>query len=469
MRNALFSVVFLLLIVDAAISQESKSSVISINDVTVIDVENGKAVANQTILIKESKILFVGEDAEKPNAQIDKTIDGKGKFAIPGLWDMHIHGFSPKDMTLFPVNGVVGVRVMWGMPQHHQWRRQFESGQQLGPRMLIASAIIDGPKPIWPGSIVAKDKKTGQQAVEKAVASKADFAKVYSLLPREAYLAIAEKCKLEKLPFDGHVPEMVSAFEASEAGQRSMAHLYGLLLSCSSKEEELRKIRSEFVDKNDGEVRALFGDEAPSITRRAIDSYDANKAKKLFETFKTNGTWHCPTLTVLRNLAFLTEPEIQNDPNLKYLSPFLKTFSAPKNHRRPKTEQEVKFDRERYQWNLKLVGEMHAAGVPILAGTDVLNPFCFAGFSLHTELELLVEAGLSPADALKTATINPAKFLDKVSEFGSISKGKAADIVLLTANPLDEIANTKKIDTVVMRGKMFDRAKLDELLKSFEN
>ena len=449
--------------------QGKETPITSIVGVTVIDVETSKSIDNQTILLQGKQILFVGSDTEKPDVAVDVQINGQGKFAIPGLWDMHIHGFNPNDMKLFPVNGVVGVRMMWGMPHHHQWRKQFESGESLGPQMLIASAIIDGPKPIWPGSIVAKDRTSAIDAVEKAIRSKADFAKVYSLLPRDAYFAIAEKCKAEKLPFDGHVPEMVSAFEASEAGHRSMAHMYGVLLSCSSREEELRKIRSEFVDENNGEVRSLFGGEAPAIMRRAIDSFDADKARKLFQTFKKNGTWQCPTLTVLRNLAYLTEPEVQNDPNLKYISPMLKNFSAPKKPRREKSDAEVQFDRERFQRTLKLVGEMHAAGVGILAGTDVLNPFCFPGFSLHTELELLVKAGLSPGEALKTATINPAKFQNRESEFGTIEAGKAADIVLLNANPLKDIANTKKIDTVIIRGKIMNRKKLDELLSEFEN
>lgn len=449
-----------------AIAQESTTA---ITDVTVIDVTSGTAHVNQTIFFQKDKLLFVGDEAEKPAITVDQQIDGQGKFAIPGLWDMHIHSYNPNDMQLFPINGVVGVRLMWGMPQHRQWKSRFENNELLGPRMMIASAIIDGPKPIWPGSIVASDKATGEKAVELAMSAKADFAKVYSLLPREAYFAIAEKCQAEKLPFDGHVPEMVSALEASEAGQRSIAHMYGVLLACSSQEEELRKIRAEFVDKNGGEIRALLGNEAFAIMRRTIDSYDSEKAQKLFATFKKNGTWHCPTLTVLRNLAYLTEPEIQNDPNLKYLPAFVKNFSAPKNYPKPRTEQRIKFDRTRYQRILKLVGEMHEAGVPIIAGTDVLNPFCFAGFSLHTELELLVEAGLTPAEALKTATINPAKFQQLDEKFGTIEKGKSADLVLLNANPLQDIGNTKKIDSVILRGKFLSRKKLDELLNALAN
>ena len=450
-------------------AQESDSKVVVVSNVTVIDVENGKPTPGQTIVLKDGIIEFVGAESEKPDIAIDVSIDGKGKFAIPGLWDMRIHAYGLNDMALFPINGVVGVRMMWGLPMHHNWRKQFGSGEKLGPRMMIASAIIDGPKPIWPGSIVASDKESGIEAVTKAIAGKADFAKVYSLLPRDAYFAIAEKCKQENLPFDGHVPSMVTIVEASDAGQRSMEHMYDVLLSCSSRAEELRKIRADFVEQNEGEVRSLFSGDAPEIMQRAFDTYDEKIAAALFGALKKNRTWQCPTLTVLRNIAYLTEPEIQNNPNLKYINKGLRSFIAPKQPRRKQSEDEVQFERKRFQKTLQILGQMHKAGVPIIAGTDVLNPFCLPGFSLHTELELMVKAGLSPADALKTATINAAVFQKKSETMGSIAVGKVADIVLLNANPLDDISQTQNIEAVILRGNVFDRAKLDELLKDFEN
>ena len=328
-------------------------------------------------------IDYAGNSSQVPAGQHDHTIDASGKFAIPGLWDMHIHTFSEKTMELYPINGVVGARVMWGMPMHHDWRKKFESGKSLGPRMLIASAIIDGKNPIWPGSIVATGKATGIEAVEKALKFKADFAKVYSLLPREAYFAIAEKCDQENLPFDGHVPLLVSPLEASKAGQRCMAHMYEIILGCSSREDELRDLRIQFVEENDDSVRALFGSKAPPTRRRAYESYDKEKASKLFETFVKNGTWQCPTLTVLHNLAYLTEPKVQNNPNLKYINKMLRNFIAPKKRRRKQSESEIEFEQQRFKMNLKILGDMHKAGVRILAGTDVMNPFCLPGFSLH--------------------------------------------------------------------------------------
>ena len=245
-----------------------------------------------------------------------------------------------------------------------------------------------------------------------------------------------------------------------------MEHMYGLLLECSSRGDELRKVQADFVEQNDGEVRSLFSGEAPGVKRRAIESYDEKAAAELFATLKTNQTWQCPTLTVLRNLAYLETPEVQDNPNLKYINPAMRNFVAPKKSRRPQTDDEVQFERKLFAKNLEIVKAMHDAGVPIIAGTDVLNPFCLPGFSLHTELKLMVRAGLSPGAALRTATINAADFQKKGNEMGSIATGKVADVVLLTANPLKDISNTKKIDTVIYRGKVYDRKKLDEMLEA---
>ena len=457
-------------------SDDSSNITVAIDNATVIDVVNGKAIVGQSIVFQNDQIQFVGTaDSIPENLNVTKRIDANGKFAIPGLWDMHVHAFGPNEMQLFPINGVAGVRLMWGMYHHHSWRKQFDTGEKLGPRMMIASAIIDGPNPVWPGSIIAKDKDSGTEAVAKAIAAKSDFAKVYSLLPRDAYFAIAEKCKQENFPFDGHVPRMVSPAEASDAGQRSMEHMLEMILACSSREDELRGIMTEFVEANGGSVRSLggirslVGQQAPSIMRRAYDSYDEKKATKLFAILKKNETWQCPTLTVIRNLAHLTDPEIQNNPNLKYVASNLRTIVAPKKRHRPQSEASIKFEQEQYKKNLFLLNKMQKSGVPIIAGADVLNPFCLPGFSLHEELQLMVKAGFSPIDALRTATINAAKFQKKTATMGSIEAGKVADLVLLNANPLEDIRNTTKIDTVITRGKILNRKQLDELLSECEN
>jgi imidazolonepropionase-like amidohydrolase len=203
---------------------------------------------------------------------------------------------------------------------------------------------------------------------------------------------------------------------------------------------------------------------------RLLETYDTAKAARLFATFFKNGTWQCPTLTVIRSMASLDDPTFTNDARLKYMPPSIAERWNPRNDARlaTKTPADYLLDRRVYRKQLEIVGAMHRAGVKILAGTDVLNPYAFPGFSLHDELALLVEAGLSPMDALKTATLNPAAYLGMSDRLGTIAPGKLADLVLLDANPLDDIAHTKRIAAVVIAGRLLDRRELDALLERAE-
>src|SRR4029077_3572824 len=162
-----------------------------------------------------------------------------------GLWDIHVHWYEKDYLPLFIANGVTGVRMMWGTPTHHEWRQQIEAGSLVGPRLLIASTIVDGPKPVWPGSMTASNEAEGRQAVTKAKQEGADFVKVYSFLPREAYFAIADEAKKQGIAFEGHVPVAVSAEEASRAGQKTFEHLIGVLPACSTRSDELLKAAQE--------------------------------------------------------------------------------------------------------------------------------------------------------------------------------------------------------------------------------
>lgn len=186
---------------------------------TVIDVTGGPARPNYTVVIASGRIIAMGDSAGLPVPQDAQVVDTTGKFLIPGLWDMHVHLEDEKEyLPLFIANGVTGVRVMWGLPMHHEWRRAIEAGQLLGPHMLIASAIVDGPVPFWPDSISVANETQARQAVIQAKQDGADFVKVYSLLPRDLYFAIADESRKQGIPFEGHVPDSISAEEASQAG-----------------------------------------------------------------------------------------------------------------------------------------------------------------------------------------------------------------------------------------------------------
>jgi imidazolonepropionase-like amidohydrolase len=434
--------------------------------VTVIDATGAPAQSDMTVVVREGRIAEVGNSAAVRAPEGAQVIDAMGKFMIPGLWDMHVHWFHRDHFPLFVANGVTGIRMMWGMPQHHQWRKEIEQGTLVGPRMEIASAIVDGPKPIWPGSLAVGTDAEGRQAVSRSKQEGADFIKVYSRLPREAYFAIADEAKKLGLPFAGHVPASVTVAEASDAGQKSIEHLTNLLEACSSREEDLRKMGAEaWQNLPEGQS---FPSRASlrALTGLMLETFSPDKANALFARLARNHTWQCPTLTVLRNIANLDDPKMHEDPRLKYMPPGLADGWNPKNDFRFKDRaaEDYELGRAVYKKNTELIAPMRRAGVEFLAGTDVLNPYCFPGFSLHDELGLLVQAGLTPMEALQAATLNPARFLGKEKEIGTVEKGKIADLLLLEADPLADIGNTRKIDAVVFGGRMIPKADLQKML-----
>jgi imidazolonepropionase-like amidohydrolase len=443
-----------------------------ITHVTVIDATGAAARPDSTIVINGQRISAVGRTGDVKVPADARVVDGTGKFLIPGLWDMHVHWSEPivsaaPYLGLFTANGVTGVRQMWGFPCHFGWRKDIAAGTLVGPRMVLAGNIVDGPKPIWPGSIAVATEDEGRQAVRKTKEDGYDFVKVYSLLPRDAFLAIADEAKKQGLPFAGHVPNSVTAGEASDAGQKSFEHLYGIMLACSTRQEELTKdLAAARLDPTNPD-RALLR----RVGEQLIDTYDAQKAAALFAKFKANGTWQVPTLTVLRAIANLDDKDFTNDSRLKFMPGRVRNFWNPKTDFRLKSMTQVDYamQRKMFKRNLELVGAMHRAGVDILAGTDVLNPYCFPGFSLHDELELFVEAGLSPMAALQTATRNPARYLDQQKDFGTVEQGKIADLVLLDADPLKDIKNTRKIAAVIVGGQLLAREKLDAILVDVES
>ncbi len=449
-------------------SQSTQLKPIVFTHVTIIDGSGAPAKPDMTVAITGNRITELGPGTDVRVPQGAQVVDATGKFMIPGLWDMHVHWFryDKAFLQLFPINGVTGVRIMWGGPIHFGWRKEIqEEGTLLGPRMAIAGNILDGPKPIWPGSMAISNEAEAREAVISTKQQGYDFVKVYSLLPRKAYFAIADEAKKQHIPFAGHVPYSVSVAEASDAGQKSIEHLTGILAACSSHEEEVRQTLIHANSTLPGQRRPNPSLIRP-ITRLMLDTFSAAKANALFARLKQNQTWQCPTFTVLRSGAFMDDSSFRNDPRLKYMPAQLRASWDPSNDFRFRTGtmEDFRLARSVYKKQIEIAGLMHKAGVEFIAGTDVLNPFCFPGFSLHDELAILVEAGLSPMEALQTATLNPARFLGIEKAIGTVAQGKIADLVLLDANPLDDIRNTTKINAVVVNGRLLDRTALDQRL-----
>jgi imidazolonepropionase-like amidohydrolase len=465
----------LLILLFALLGAGSRSQSLAIKHVTVIDAAGRSPEPDMTVIAEGDRIVAIGPSRKTHIPPKAVVVDGTGKFLIPGLWDMHVHGASdaraPWSHLLLVANGVVGVRDMSGPPDARAWRAAHSaSNKDPSPAIYLGSPIIDGPNPAWPDSIVVADEAEGREVVKQQRDRGADFIKVYSRLPRNAYFAIADQAGKCGIPFEGHVPEWVTAAEASGAGQKSIEHLTRVADACSKEEKSIdsEMQRQEALFRAPGATMPQKIDAGKSIIRlnmRVVETFDGATAQSLFALFVKNGTWQCPTLTLLR--AQIDDPLLANDPRLKYLSREVRAKWDDGYYKNVPPDPRaaiVKLNRLQFDEALRLVGLMHKAGVRILAGTDTMNPQCFPGFGIHEELALLVDAGLSPLAALQAATRNAAEFMGQLDRRGTIEVGKTADLVLLDKDPLADIHNTRSIQAVVLRGKLYPRAALDAML-----
>lgn len=406
----------------------------------MIDTTGGPVKTDTTVVILGDRITEMGKSGVIRLPKNAEAVDGTGKFLIPGLWDMHVHWYEKDYLPLFIANGVTGTRQMYGVPMFQQWRQEIEAGKLLGPRILIPSPIVDGPKPVWPGSIAVANASDGRQAVIQVKRNGADFVKVYSRLPRDAYFAIADESKKQGIPFEGHVPDSVTLEEASNAGQKTVEHLTGVLAACSTREADLLKSAQETVaatNAGQSSTPRFSGPEFRARETLELETYSSQKAEAIFQELKKNHTWQCPTLTVLRSIAYSDDPSFTDDPRLKFIPRDIVSSWNPKADPflKDKTAEDWALSKKVFSKELELVGAMSRAGVDILAGTDTLNPYCLPGFSLHDELVLLVQSGLTPMQALQAATLNPARFLGPRKGPGHRCSGQACRSGLAGCEP----------------------------------
>jgi imidazolonepropionase-like amidohydrolase len=458
---------FFLVLASPSVLFASQDVPLVLEHVTVIDGAGRAPQPDRTVVIAGNRIAAIGPAGRTKFDKSARVIDARGKFLIPGLWDMHVHlaGVSAdpswsKDvlLPLLLANGITGVRDMGGdLDVLLSWKRDIDSGKFPGPHIFASGPWLAGRGRKTPEQVPVRNADEARAAVRDLKQRGADFIKVISMPSREAFFAVAEEAGKQNISFAGHLPFEVGAAEASNAGMRSIEHfLYsGFALSFSSKEEELRKRLVEAEAKGDSAAWEAIAHEADL-------TYSTEKAAALFQTLKKNGTWVTPTIA---SLDITSHPEAWklDDPNLDFIPPPL-----AKQWRSSLGDEQMK---KRAAWlgrqavnDWKLAGELHRGGIPLLVGSDSLDPFVFPGDSLHRELRELVEAGFTPLEAIEAATRGAAQFLGREKDWGTVEAGKTADLVLLDRNPLENIANTRKILAVIRNGNYLDRAALDAML-----
>jgi hypothetical protein len=421
------------------------------------------------VLIAGNRITFVGPAASAKVPAGTKVIDGQGKFLIPGLWDMHVHGFvyvfSDFAGPLMIANGVTGARDMgYYVDTTLSWKSRIAAGREVGPR-LVVGARVDGPvnKASFVSHVVTE--QVGVRAVDtlarrKDGSSRADFIKPYSWIPRAAYFGLAAEARKLNVPFAGHVPFSVSVVEASASGQRSIEHEDDLMRACSSRDSVLRARFGDTTTLSQESQLSLIRTQAQYL--RA--TYDPAKCRSVIETLVRNHTWVTPTLVVYQPYAHAFDSASTHPELAKYVPGLVQGgWTRRASGLSPSDSMVV---RSYFSFDRTL--DLKNAGVKLLAGTDMPQAFIYPGFSLHDELALLVRSGLTPLEALRAATYNPAEYFGSLDSLGTVAQGKIADLVLLDADPLVDIRNTRRISVVIANGRVFDSAARASLLSHVE-
>ena len=440
----------------------------------IVDVVDGGLRNGQDILIESGQIVNVGPELVADGAL---RIEAGGLYVIPGLFDMHVHSskLSPVLMhPLFVAAGVTAVRDMGGcvgiedafvacIEEKREWNRAVAAGEMVGPRFdQVTSLAINGGREIPAGMDPALGGATAAGARQRVVLDShrgVDFLKPYTMLPREGFLALASEAQKAGLYLAGHKPLAVSAEEAIIAGQRSIEHAFLFIWECYPGMPELRSADN---------LRRVFTHE---LRVAMLDGHDARQCAELHRRMVAGGTAFVPTHTTRKLDAYATDEAFRSDPRLRYIpGPLRRMWLGDADgmaRRAGEIGQESYMDF--YRFGIEQTGIAHRAGVTVLAGTDAPDSFAFPGTGIHDELDHLVEAGMTPLEALRSATLEPARFLGIENLAGNVVPGARADIVLLGTNPLEDIRGVRDIEKVILAGAVYHRKDLDQMLAGVES
>ena len=464
MRKSILVFVLLFLSITLFNCTKTTEGDLIITDINVIDVNNGDINSNMDVVIKGDKITSILKHRTNITYKAKDVINGTDKYLIPGLWDMHTHTWWAYE-DFFPLliaNGVTGIREMFGdLETITKIRSEIKYGDLIGPKIYTSGPIVDGKFPTWDSSDIADTPEEGRKIVRKQKADGADFIKVYFSLEKEVYFAIIDEAKKQNISVCGHLPAKVTLEEALNSGHKSLEHFFGILDNCSDT-EELMRIDSLRKSKFDGK---FFYKRLKHI----VDTHNPEKINETVDLVANSNTWISSTLVVSKGAIRNIDPAYLNDTRVKYMPEFAITnWEIEKDSIVSEiTQMTLNIENEYYNKMIKLHKPLKDRNVNFLAGSDYPNPYTYPGFSLHEELQIFVEeAGFTPLEALQTATLNPAIFMEKEEAFGTVEIGKLASLLILNKNPLEDINNTTSIDAVILSGQYFNG---DELRLTMED
>lgn len=420
----------------------------AITDVTIVDVEKGILIPGQTVLILNDRIDKIGVQGKIQIPKGATTIDGQGLYLMPGLVDAHVHYFdAPVFGRLMIANGVLLVRDT-GMPNEYilPLRDELNRGNVLGPELTTTGAILDGDPPIIPSiSVGIKTPEDGRAEVRKQAEAGVDMIKTYSRLDKDVFLAIVDEAKKHDLKVVAHLPESIYIEDAAAAGLGSSEHFNGF-------EKIIAKLLGE-------PVNLTFRGQASDIDYfQRLDEVNPDDLQSVYEQIRASGMTLCPTVVTFKTLTHIDAYWDGYFPRSEYISQGVTDL-----WRSLWTQQENLPDFVWQNW-MQMVVDLNKAGVPLMIGTDLMLPGIIPGYSAHEEMVIWQEAGIPPADILRSATIVPVQLMGLGDRLGSIREGKTASMVLVRANPLEDIGNAQQIESVFLRGQYFSREDLDHLL-----
>jgi hypothetical protein len=425
-----------------------------------------RILEDQTVIIRGNSIVKIGptKDVQVPAEAI--LIEGGGKYLMPGLADMHVHIWNEEELFLFIANGVTTVRNMWGSPLQLGWQKEVEAGERLAPTIYTTGPLMDGSQPIWPGSTVVDDPEDVDRLVAEQKKAGYQFIKVYNGLSKDVYQALVEAASEHGLRVVGHVPDDVGLEEVLASRQASIEHMSGYraasLTDGSPVEKAWNKLPlAEYFGKMAAVARKV---KAGEIKLSAI--YDEDSIEGLAVATREAGIWNVPTRVVFKYYNSVEAPEVLKGPNMEYVDPATRSSWDPSQDFILKSIPDDAFTDLRIfeQVRRQCVSILYRNGARILLGTDTPNPFVIPGFSIHEELQNLVDAGMTPYEALSAGTAAAAEFLEAEMEFGTIAEGMRADLILLDRNPLEDVGNLASPDGVMARGKWLSSGEIQTTL-----